>query len=75
MSQDTITFSCSACGSVQFKGLTSNNQPSDLITCAGCGATNTYGALHQSRMDQGHKLVEDTLRDAFKDIKGFKFTK
>lgn len=75
MSKDTITFSCAACGGDQFKGLTADNQPNDVITCAGCGATNTYDVLHKSRMDQGHKLVDDTIRNAFKGVKGFKFTK
>lgn len=75
MTRDTITFACKACGGDQFKGLTANNKPSDIITCAGCGATNTYGAIHKARMDQGHKLVEDAVRNAFKGIKGFKLGK
>ena len=75
MDQDHLTFACANCGSDQFKGLTGNNQPDDVITCAGCGAVNAYGVLHKSRMEQGKKVVEDAFREAFKGIKGFKLSR
>jgi hypothetical protein len=70
---DRLTIRCAACNSDQFKGVSSNPQPDDVITCAGCGATSRYVEIQRQAVEQGTKAVETAVRNAFKGIKGFKF--
>jgi hypothetical protein len=69
----TISASCSHCGSKQFK-IPSNPQPTDTITCAGCGRKGRYGDLRAALAEKGKKAIEKAVIDTFEKA-GFKVTK
>lgn len=69
MTQDKMTFKCSACGSTSFLK-PDNPKPDDVIACAGCGATGRYADIQaaavkiaKARLD---KLVAEKLGGLFK---------
>lgn len=70
MGKTTITLRCAACGGDQFER-PGNPKAEDKVTCAGCGATGTYGQLMQSAKKQVMDQVTADLRKSFKGIKGF----
>lgn len=70
MSETTITLRCASCGSDQFQR-PDHPKPEDEVTCAGCGATSTYGQIMKSAKEQVMDKVAADFRKAFKGIKGF----
>jgi len=65
MSQNSIEFSCSNCGSNNFK-VPTDPKPDDIIICGGCGGQEKYGVLKRSAIKQAEKLVSDKLMNMFK---------
>lgn len=68
---NTVSFKCK-CGSDQFK-IPSTRRPSDVITCAKCGASGRYGDVLRSAQAQVTSAVEKKLKDVFRKS-GFKVT-
>lgn len=64
-----VGIKCS-CGSTQFDR-PQNPQPSDIITCAKCGAKGRWDQVMKQAGEQARKHVADALKDAFRRA-GFK---
>ena len=65
---DRLEVVCDRCGSKKFK-LPDNPGPNDTVTCAGCGATTTYGKLQDQAIAEAKKAVDNMFANAFKNWK------
>lgn len=69
MTTGTISVKC-RCGSGKFN-TPSTRRPSDMISCAKCGAIGRYGDVTRTAGIQAKAAVEKQLKDAFRKA-GFK---
>ena len=74
MATDQIAFKCSKCGGTLFEK-PANPKPTDLITCAGCGATSRYGDVQAAAVKLTKQEVQRAFTKAFKGMKGIPFKK
>jgi predicted nucleic-acid-binding Zn-ribbon protein len=58
-----IKFQCPKCGSTEFEVSRRDLRPDDKMTCAKCGATDTYQRLV---VDRVRKKAVDAIKKAFK---------
>ena len=61
---DLIEFACTNCGNKHIKR-PADAHDEDEVSCAGCGATTTYGALKASMREQAVDEVKKSVRDIF----------
>ena len=64
---DKITMNCAHCGGTWFE-LPDNPRSNDIVTCVGCGAKSTYSALQEQAIAEAKTLIENTFRNAFKNV-------
>jgi endogenous inhibitor of DNA gyrase (YacG/DUF329 family) len=69
MSTSRVTLKCGRCGSTQFELPDHAPRPNDTIKCAGCGATDTWGHMQKTTLEQAKKQAEKAFKDAFKKWK------
>lgn len=65
MSSDRLELKCANCGSKKFK-LPSNPNPSDIVVCAGCGASSRYDVLQRAALSEAKKHIENAFKDIVK---------
>lgn len=61
--ENSLSFHCLRCGSTEFE-IPENPQNSDIVTCAGCRATSTYGAIREQMDRQARAHVDDIVEKA-----------
>lgn len=68
MASDKITFKCRRCGGTQFKFPSATPKATDIISCAGCGASARYGDVQAEAVT----LAKQEVEKAFKRVKNIK---
>jgi len=61
---NTLKFACKHCGNQEFK-FPREPQPTDEVTCAGCGRTALYADIQAAALDQGKNAVADLMSKTF----------
>lgn len=65
ISNESIEFSCSNCGSNKFN-IPDNPKPTDIVSCCGCNGEMLYSVMESEIERQSLELVDKTLGDIFK---------
>jgi DNA-directed RNA polymerase subunit RPC12/RpoP len=63
MSDSSLVFHCTRCGSTKFE-MPEHPKDNDIVTCSGCGAKGKYGDIKKSMLGLARQHVDDMFSKA-----------